>query len=77
MGLNAHLLAKTPLDHDPNTFQKVPTLRLDYGRTLRENLMSCDPFYTLSEVFGLAASSEKQFLNLVELKLEKVIQCYE
>lgn len=34
--------------------------------------MAHDPFYTLHELLSFSASSEKQFLNLVELKLETI-----
>jgi len=72
MGLDQYLLSKYHLDHGPDAFCKVPALHLDYGHCLRTNSMALDPFYALSEVFALTASSEKQFLNVIELKLEEV-----
>jgi hypothetical protein len=71
MGLDSYLLKKHHLDHGPEAFYKIPMLHLDYGHCLRTNLMASDPFYALSEVFALTASSEKQFLDLVEFKLEQ------
>ncbi|KAM0740801.1 hypothetical protein ACQRIT_005985 [Beauveria bassiana] len=64
MGLNAHLLAK---------HCAVPSLHFGYGRFLRQNLASGHPFIALTEVFTLVASSEKHFLNMMELKLERAV----
>jgi hypothetical protein len=44
-------------------------LHISFGQTLRSDLMSKDALYCLSEVIGLAASSENQFLNLIARKL--------
>ena len=53
--------------------QNASSLHMHYGRSLRPNVMACDPFYTLNEVFQFAAFSEKQFLNLLDVKLNKFL----
>ncbi|KAB5554580.1 hypothetical protein GE09DRAFT_1058890 [Coniochaeta sp. 2T2.1] len=50
-------------------FETGTSLHISFGRTLRSDLMSRDALYCLTEVIGLAASSENQFLNLLERKL--------
>lgn len=50
-------------------FETGTLLHISFGRTLRSDLMSKDALYCLTEVMGLAASSENQFLNLIERKL--------
>ncbi|KAJ2996496.1 hypothetical protein NUW58_g968 [Xylaria curta] len=50
-------------------FETGILLHTSFGRTLRSDLMSKDALYCLTEVMGLAASSENQFLNLIERKL--------
>ncbi|KAM3457482.1 hypothetical protein NHJ6243_007819 [Beauveria neobassiana] len=64
MGLNAHLLAK---------HCAVPSLHFGYGRFLRQSLASGHPFIALTKVVTLVASSEKHFLNMMELKLERAV----
>lgn len=44
-------------------------LRRDYGKHLDIQLLKIDPFYALHELFAFVASSELQFLNLVDSKL--------
>ena len=51
--------------------QTASLLHIEYGMSLRPNIMACDAFYALTEVFQFAAFSEKQFLNLIDVKLEK------
>ena len=43
----------------------------DFWRPLRPEIMAKDAFYSLTEVFRLAASSQIAFLNLIEIKLDK------
>lgn len=50
-------------------FETSTLLHISFGRTLRSELMSKDALYCLTEVIGLAASSENQFLNIIERKL--------
>lgn len=54
-------------------FETGTLLHINFGRTLRSDLMSKDALYCLTEVIGLAASSENQFLNLTERKLMEYI----
>jgi Mg2+ and Co2+ transporter CorA len=68
MALNVHALLKFE-ENDSKTLPSISSLHLNYGRSLRENVMAEDPFYALSEVFALTTASQKQFLNLVEHKL--------
>ncbi|KAH7633199.1 cora-like Mg2+ transporter protein-domain-containing protein, partial [Sordaria sp. MPI-SDFR-AT-0083] len=42
----------------------------DYGRSLHASVMDQDAFYCLTEVFNFAASSQMEFLNLIDLKLD-------
>ncbi|KAF2805401.1 uncharacterized protein BDZ99DRAFT_466416 [Mytilinidion resinicola] len=46
-------------------------LHKQYGRSLLPNVMASDAFYALNEIFSLAASSEMQFLNFVDVKLDR------
>ncbi|KAI8258386.1 hypothetical protein K4K58_003341 [Colletotrichum sp. SAR11_239] len=64
MGLRARLLEK---------HGATAALHSGYGRTLRQSLAPIHPFSTLTEVFTLVASSENEFLNMTELKLERVV----
>jgi hypothetical protein len=54
-----------------NNDQSVSHLPTDYGRSLRPNVMSRDAFYSANEVFNFAASSQMEFLNLIDIKLDK------
>lgn len=49
--------------------QSASLLHLDYGKTLDGQLMSEDPFYALHEIFTICATSEMQFLNVLESKI--------
>ena len=49
--------------------QSASLLHLDYGKTLDSHLMSEDPFYALHEIFIVCATSEMQFLNVLESKI--------
>ena len=73
MGLNSHLISKSTSKFSINEPQSVPALHHEYGHSLRTKFAARDPFYDLTEVFALVASSEKQFLNLMEMKLENAI----
>ncbi|TPX10756.1 uncharacterized protein E0L32_008325 [Thyridium curvatum] len=72
MGLKAHLISKHLPDDSPG-HSHSSALPLDFGCSIRNTLASKDPFYALSEIFTLAASAEKAFLDRVELKLEAAI----
>ncbi|KAM3457473.1 hypothetical protein NHJ6243_007810 [Beauveria neobassiana] len=52
---------------------QVPSLHFGYGRFLRQSLASGHPFIALTKVVTLVASSEKHFLNMMELKLERAV----
>lgn len=73
MGLDSHAISRVTSSQSINEPQAVPAIHLDYGRTLRKQLAVRDPFYCLKELFTLVASSEKQFMNVMELKLENII----
>ena len=51
--------------------QSASTLHIDYGRSLRPNLMACDTLYALREVFELVAQAELQFLTFCAGMLNK------
>jgi hypothetical protein len=46
--------------------QSACLLTEDYGKLLDPAIMATDPFYAMSELFKFCASSESQFLNMVE-----------
>jgi Mg2+ and Co2+ transporter CorA len=53
--------------------QNACLLPAQYGSTLDPALMAADPLYALSELFNFVASSESQFLNLLQFQIEKDI----
>ena len=50
--------------------QVASCLPIDYGRSLHPNVMSHDSFYSQNELFSFAASSQIEFLNLIDIKLD-------
>lgn len=60
-------------DNDGNARQNqsASLLSTDYGRTLHPDVMARDAMYALSEVLSFTASSQMQFLNLIDIKLEQ------
>lgn len=54
---------RAPLDH---IHQNAAWIHRDYGKYLDDRLAACDAAYALSEIFMLAASSELQFLNMMQ-----------
>lgn len=69
MGLIPDKLSESFENDIQQTLPCASRLHLSYGATLQPQTMTEDPFYALSDVFALAAASEKQFLNLIEQKL--------
>ena len=49
--------------------QSASLLHQDYGRLLNVDVMRSDPFYALHELFAFCASSELQFLNMMDSKI--------
>ena len=49
--------------------QSSSLLHLEYGKSLDQQLMACDPFYAMHGLFTFCAFSEAQFLNMLESKL--------
>ncbi|KAI9794812.1 MAG: hypothetical protein M1816_002940 [Peltula sp. TS41687] len=66
-------LSHKTLDRDmPNKIeQSVSLLHLDYGRKLDAEILPQDPLYALYDIFHLSASSEVQFLNMMQTKLKR------
>ena len=61
---------QTYQDHSHGKFpQSASLLHASYGRFLDPDASIHDPFYALSEIFVFIASSESQFLNMVEQKI--------
>lgn len=56
-----------------NLFQSASLLPEQYGSTLDSEAMRVDAFYALSELLTFVATSEKQFLNSIELRLNHEI----
>jgi hypothetical protein len=50
--------------------QNVAYLASDYGRSLRPEIMECDAFYALDELFRFAVASESQFLEMMGHKIK-------
>ena len=74
VALKCHLFTAPQSDDTASTTRQdqfASHLPTDYGRSLRPTLMSRDPFYSLTEVFDFAASSQMEFLNLIDIKLDK------
>ena len=53
--------------------QNASFLPFQYGLTLTPEIAAVDPTYALSELFTFAASSECQFLNLMQTQVQKDI----
>lgn len=73
IALKSHLFAPEDSGHVSNESSSPGSashLPLDYGRSLRPSTMALDALYSLTEVFTLAASSQTQFLNLIDVKLD-------
>lgn len=49
--------------------QSASLLHQDYGKLLNVETMRHDPFYALHELFAFCASSELQFLNMMDSKI--------
>ncbi|KAL9632328.1 MAG: hypothetical protein Q9164_005386 [Protoblastenia rupestris] len=60
-------------DLDPRFFQSVCQVSVHYGRFLSTSTAILDPFYAFSEIFTTVASSESQYLNMVERKIKSEI----
>ncbi|EED21633.1 hypothetical protein TSTA_088690 [Talaromyces stipitatus ATCC 10500] len=57
-----------------NTPQSASWLHLNYGQSLSSDLAGKSPFYALYQVFCFVASSEIQFLNMLQSKIEKELK---
>ncbi|KAI9775354.1 MAG: hypothetical protein M1839_001270 [Geoglossum umbratile] len=56
--------------HQPRKFtQSASLLYLNYGKSLKQETLSCNAFYALTDLFKFTAFSEVQFLNMMETKL--------
>ncbi|RSL54937.1 hypothetical protein CEP54_009622 [Fusarium duplospermum] len=76
IALKCHLFADQPsdrMDFSGGKIQSLSNLPHDYGRSLRPSIKAKDPFYNLNEVFNFAASSQVQFLNLIDAKLDSYV----
>ena len=76
-GLKSHLMSHRTINNNaaynssrPHS-QSASLLHVDYGRSLRPNIMACDALYSLNELFTVAIVSESQLLNLISSKLDK------
>ena len=70
VALKSHRMAEAQVTKSVGRFaQSSSLLHLDYGKTLDHQLMSCDPFYAMQELFLFCAFSEMQFLNMLESKI--------
>ncbi|KAK1778044.1 cora-like Mg2+ transporter protein-domain-containing protein [Copromyces sp. CBS 386.78] len=67
IGLKSHLLIDGISNPSARSAAHLPN---DYGRSLHGTIMSQDAFYCLAEIFNFAASSQMEFLNLIDLKLD-------
>jgi Mg2+ and Co2+ transporter CorA len=71
IALKCHLFTSDGVDAAPWQTQNASRLDVDYGRSLHPSIMSRDAFYNLSELFSFTASSHIEFLNLIDVKLDK------
>ncbi|OBS20185.1 hypothetical protein FPOA_11907 [Fusarium poae] len=69
VALKCHLFTNDGPDSNIRQVQSLASLPFGYGRWLRPSLMAKDPFYTIIEILDFAASSQIQFLNLIDAKL--------
>ncbi|KAM4057225.1 corA-like Mg2+ transporter protein [Hirsutella rhossiliensis] len=70
VALKFHLFASADSGDDAHA-RSASSLPADYGRSLRPSIMARDALYSLTEVFDFAASSQMEFLNLIDVKLDK------
>ena len=54
-----------PRSHD-DIPQSASRLHLNYGRELKPEIMACDPFYALHDLFRFVAFNNLQFFNLIK-----------
>lgn len=76
LALKCHLFAAQPsdrMDISGDKIQSLSNLSHDYGRSLRPKIKAKDSFYNLNEIFNFAASSQVQFLNLIDAKLDSYV----
>lgn len=69
--LKCHLFQSHSSDYLTPRDQSAALLPQDYGRTLHPKVMSRDALYSLTEVLNFAASSQMQFCNLIDIKLNQ------
>ncbi|KAL3417614.1 hypothetical protein PVAG01_10624 [Phlyctema vagabunda] len=62
------------LDHTPQSLHHLPE---QYGIGLNPKIASSDPFYALSELLFISASSETQLINRLEASLDEINDTYE
>jgi hypothetical protein len=68
--LQSDSLASAYIDNKAGRFpQSASLLHQDYGKMLNVEVMRQDPFYALYELFAFCASSELQFLNMMDSKI--------
>ncbi|KAK5995286.1 hypothetical protein PT974_03687 [Cladobotryum mycophilum] len=72
IALKGHLFQPSDsADMDPSTLQdSLSQLSKDYGRSLRRDTKALDPFYALTEILQFSANSQRQFLNMIDAKLQ-------
>ncbi|KAF4992469.1 hypothetical protein FGRMN_7140 [Fusarium graminum] len=73
VALKSHLFTASSIDgadFSAAHIQSLSSLPEDYGRSLRPSIMAKDPFYSMTEMFNFSASSQIQFLNLIDTKLD-------
>lgn len=73
LALKSHRMSNNHLNPKPiiDPRQSACVLDLNYGRSLRPELMACDRLYALREVFEIVAQAELQFLGLCEARLRE------
>ena len=71
MGPRTGLSQESRPNRFPQSACQVPS---HYGRFLNSSAAIADPFYALSEIFAIVASSESQYLNMVERKIQTEVE---
>ena len=70
IALKSHMPQQDGLDPSARSAAHISK---DYGRSLHLPLMAKDAFYCLAEILDFAATSQMEFLNLIDLKLDQYV----
>ena len=74
LALKAHRMSETyhnrgSLEPALSAQQSASTIHMNYGRSLRPEIVVCDSLYALKEIYEFVSQAELQFLQLCDMKL--------